>query len=129
MGEAEKLGQTGTSTPQHRIDVQLHDLLMKSPKSPPVPSGMGDHSPKSDAAGGLTLPEPVYPQNPLPEGVDYTEKQYHKINTMRAFKCWALPFVKSRFHSLRTAADHCLPLSPSSSATSIATTAGLTTTT
>jgi MoaA/NifB/PqqE/SkfB family radical SAM enzyme len=96
MAEVENLERTaGASTPV-RVDVQLHDLLMKpgsgAMTSPPL-------QPKSSTPEqqGLTLPEPVYPQSPLPEGVDYTEKQYHKINTNRGFKCWAVPFVKSRF--------------------------------
>ena len=95
MAEVENLERTtGASTPV-RVDVQLHDLLMK-PGTETAPPPL-QPKPSPAEAPGLTLPEPVYPQNPLPEGVDYTEKQYHKINTMRALKCWALPFVKSRF--------------------------------
>ena len=95
MAEVENLERTtGASTPV-RVDVQLHDLLMK-PGTETAPPPL-QPKPSPAEAPGLTLPEPVYPQNPLPEGVDYTEKQYHKINTMRGLKCWALPFVKSRF--------------------------------
>ncbi len=98
MAEVEKLERTPGASIPVRVDVQLHDLLMK-PKTGQVAPPSLQPKPSQPASQGLTLPEPVFPQNPLPEGVDYTEKQYHKINTMRAFKCWALPFVKSRLHS------------------------------
>ena len=99
MADVEKVERTGTSAVPFRVDVQLHDLLMKPDTKPTAPPALKPPSPQSSASEVLTLPEPVYPQSPLPEGQDLPEKQYHKINTMRAFKCWALPFVKSRFHS------------------------------
>src|SRR5579884_1552444 len=96
MAEVEKLERTvGASIPV-RVDVQLHDLLMKPGTRPAAPPPLQPSLPESGSQG-LTLPEPVFPQHPLPEGVDYSEKEYHRINTRRAFKCWALPFVKSRF--------------------------------
>lgn len=74
------------STP-FRLDVPLHDLLMKG-----KPRGI-----TPGESGGEKLPDPVYPQRPA--GPDYTDKEYNKINAIRGLKGWALPYVKSRWHS------------------------------
>ena len=84
--------QTGCGNSQPvRLDVNVHDLLMKPASRPLAPPAL---QAKTELQ---TLPDPVFPQCPLPEGVDMTEKEWHKLGTKRAFMCWALPFVKSRF--------------------------------
>ena len=84
------------AAPTYRLDVHLHELLMKQPEQPrllPPPPG-----------GELqTLPEPVFPQYPelmtardedfLPVNGRRTYKAKH---ILRAAKGWAFPFFRSR---------------------------------
>lgn len=78
------------SAQQYRIDQELHDLLMKSAVKPAVTPPV-----KKDDA--LTLPEPVYPQRK--PGPDYTDREFNKLNAIRGWKGWAVPYFKSRWHS------------------------------
>ena len=95
MPELQTPGAT-TSAPTYRLDVQLHELLMKPPEQPrllPPPPG-----------GKLqTLPEPVFPQHPAlmtaPDEVYFPVKgrrKYRAKHIYRAMKGWAFPFVRSR---------------------------------
>lgn len=83
-----KAGQNGSDQHQFRIDVPLHQLLMNGPKPKDQP-GVGVEI--------LTLPEPVYPQRQ--PGPDYTDREYNKLNAIRGWKGWAVPYFKSRWHS------------------------------
>jgi MoaA/NifB/PqqE/SkfB family radical SAM enzyme len=77
-----------SSKPPFRVDVELHDLLMK-PAQNPVAVLM----PSVPAAEPLKFPEPVYPQRAYER--EMTEKEYHRLNTKRAFMSWGWPFAKS----------------------------------
>ena len=69
MAEVQNLERTAGASSPVRVDVQLHDLLMKPGTGAAPPPLRPITSPEKPAQ---TLPEPVYPQNPLPEGVDYS---------------------------------------------------------
>ncbi len=81
--------------PPFRLDVQLHELLMKPsvrPTPPPLPTG-APHA----------LPVPPFPSRPhLQAGndEDYAPKgerrKYSPAQIMHAMKGWAFPYVKSR---------------------------------
>jgi len=82
---------TATEHPTFRVDVALHDLLVKQqPKSLLPRKGQP-----------LTLPEPDYPQHPellsrpdpetIPDKRSWTAAQIH-----RAMKGWMFPYVRSR---------------------------------
>lgn len=75
--------------PVFRVDVRLHELLMKPEAKLPLPPAL---QPKREAR---TLPVPPYPRRTYER--DLTERQYHRLNTKRAFQCWGLPFAKSLF--------------------------------
>lgn len=85
--------------PQFRLDVQLHDLLVKSPAPRPV------LLPKGDVV--QQLPEPVFPQHPelLTEDDDYEEnvqkskadrRHWGAGHVYRAMRGWLFPYIKSR---------------------------------
>jgi MoaA/NifB/PqqE/SkfB family radical SAM enzyme len=88
---------TTTSAPTYRLDVHLHELLMKPPEQPrllpPPPSGQLQ-----------TLPKPVFPQHP--ELMAARDEDYFPVNggrrthkakhIYRAAKGWAFPFFRSR---------------------------------
>ena len=93
MPELEKPETTNQPAQPFRMDVQIHDLLMKPAAPPPV------HPSLRPADGNLmTLPDPVYPQGKYGEGETMTEREYHRVNAIRAFKGWGLRFFKSLFH-------------------------------
>jgi MoaA/NifB/PqqE/SkfB family radical SAM enzyme len=71
-----------------RVDVQLHDLLMKPSERP---AAMPAAVPAEREV--LSLPAPVYPQ--ITREGEMTESEYHRLNTKRAFACWGWPFAKS----------------------------------
>jgi MoaA/NifB/PqqE/SkfB family radical SAM enzyme len=81
--------------PQYKLDVQLHELLMKPaarPVPPPPPGGVLQ-----------TLPVPPFPSRPkLQEGSDedYVPKdgrrKYGPAQIAHAMRGWALPYLKSR---------------------------------
>lgn len=70
-----------------RIDVQLHDILMKSA---PIKEPQSHN-------GGLGLPEPIYPQ--VTREADMEKSDYHKLNALRVLKGWGIPYAKSRWFS------------------------------
>src|SRR5262249_24591739 len=82
-----------SAQPQHafRIDVQVHDLLVRNrPKSlVPVKGEL------------LTLPEPVYPQQPelqdVPDIAEIPEKRAWTAPLIyRAMRGWLFPYIRSR---------------------------------
>ncbi len=85
--------------PSYRLDVQLHDLLMKPPETPrllPAPPNGKEQK----------LPTPVFPQHPelmTARDEDYFPKKTHNghrthsaKHIYRAAKGWAFPFFRSR---------------------------------
>ncbi len=69
----------GSSADRFRIDVPLHEVLMR-------PEEQATRlEPK-----GLTLPEPPFPQRP--NGVE----DYRRFNVRRGFGAWAMPYLRSR---------------------------------
>ena len=82
---------TAPANPRFRVDVQLHDLLVKSQPKSLVP--------KPDAP--QALPEPVYPQHP--ELVDVADpevfpdkRQWTAPLVYRAMRGWLFPYIGSR---------------------------------
>jgi len=84
--------------PAFRLDVQLHDLLTKSPAPRPV------LLPKSD---GDKFPEPVFPQHPalMAQDDNYEEnlarakagkRKWTAPLVYRAMNGWLFPYMKSR---------------------------------
>jgi radical SAM protein with 4Fe4S-binding SPASM domain len=73
-----------------RVDVQLHDLLMKSGSTEKLSPAL---QPKTET---LSLPTPPFPQRTYER--DMTEREYHNLNTKRAFVSWAWPFAKSLYY-------------------------------
>jgi len=84
------------AAPTHRLDVELHELLMKPPEQPrllpPPPDGKLQ-----------TLPEPVFPQHP--ELMNAADEDYFPANgrrtwstkhIYRAMRGWAVPWIRSR---------------------------------
>ena len=45
----------------------------------------------------LALPEPEFPQRQ--PGPDYTNKEFDRLNLVRGWKGWGVPYFKSRWHS------------------------------
>ena len=96
MPEVEVLKE---APPSHRLDVQLHELLMKPPETPrllpPPPDGKEQK-----------LPTPVFPQHPelmMARDEDYYPKKTvngHRTHNWkhiyRAARGWAFPFFRSR---------------------------------
>ena len=79
------------TAPKFRIDVDIHNLLMKSAPGPvlvPAPKGM-------------TLPEPVFPQypeklaNPGPE-VPPQKREWTWPLAYRSMRGWLFPYIRSR---------------------------------
>jgi MoaA/NifB/PqqE/SkfB family radical SAM enzyme len=89
--------------PSHRLDVPLHDLLMKPAARSAIPILAGPPQ---------TLPEPVFPQKPelmaAPDEEFFPregKKRYKPEHIYRAMKGWAFPYFRSRllpgdFHPL-----------------------------
>src|SRR5215813_8970624 len=96
MPEVEERSPISEPAPTYRLDVQLHDLLMKPPKQPRL------LPPPKD--GKLqTLPEAVFPQ--YPELLDMPDEAFFPVNgrrkhkakhVYRALRGWAFPFIRSR---------------------------------
>ena len=84
------------AAPTYRLDVQLHELLMKPPEQPRL------LPPPKD--GKLqTLPEPVFPQHPeLMDAPDEDffpkngKRKWSSMHIYRAMRGWAFPFIRSR---------------------------------
>jgi sulfatase maturation enzyme AslB (radical SAM superfamily) len=85
-----------TAAPTYRLDVQLHELLMKQPEAPrllpPPPDGKLQE-----------LPTPVFPQHP--ELMEARDEDYFPKNgkrswstkhIYRAMRGWAFPWIRSR---------------------------------
>ena len=80
-----------SSAPRFRIDVAIHDVLMRSNPLPPTPP----------QRIGATLPQPIFPQYPeklkdpgpetVPERRIWSRK--HIYRTMRG---WLFPYIRSR---------------------------------
>ncbi len=84
-----------TSAPAYRLDVQLHELLMKPVERSLVPPPLGGVA--------QTLPQPVFPQ--YPELIDAPDEDFFPVSgkrkhkakhVYRAMKGWAFPFLRSR---------------------------------
>jgi MoaA/NifB/PqqE/SkfB family radical SAM enzyme len=87
MAERETTQQTSTETvAAHRIDVKLHDILME-PQAKEAPTLK---------PGGLTLPEPVYPQRTYSDETDPTLTEYQRMNALRTWNSWGKPYFASR---------------------------------
>ena len=107
VAEPHQPGPDTEAAPSFRLDVQLHELLMKpaaQPAAPPPPVGEPQQ-----------LPEPVFPCRPeLQKGEDEDYlgqdddcRHWTMPQVMHALHGWALPFIKSRvlpgdFHPIIT---------------------------
>ncbi len=87
---------SSSSTPTFRLDVQLHDLLMKPPDARTLLPAPKDGIEQ-------TLPEPVFPQYPelltAPDEDFFPTNGKRKYNNKiiyRAMRGWAFPFIRSR---------------------------------
>jgi sulfatase maturation enzyme AslB (radical SAM superfamily) len=92
----EVMGSKSSSTPTYRLDVQLHELLMKPPDSRSLLPAPKDGSEQ-------TLPTPVFPQHPellsAPDEAFFPvngKRKYKGKYIYRAMKGWAFPFFRSR---------------------------------
>jgi MoaA/NifB/PqqE/SkfB family radical SAM enzyme len=92
MPELEKQQTSDRSAQPFRMDVQIHDLLMK-PAAAQVHPAL-----KAQGLEPLTLPEPIFPQSSFPEGGAMPERAYQRLNAIRGLRGWALPYFKSLFH-------------------------------
>ena len=107
--------RTTKSVSPFRIDPTLHQILYKpqSRSAVEVPVELE------------ALPEPPYPNHPDPQPM--TKKAYHHLNAWRTWKSLGAPYFKSLRHKGELGLSS--PISSlSGNATSIATTAGPTTT-
>ena len=85
-----------TAAPTYRLDVQLHELLMKQPEAPRLLPAPKD--------GKLQeLPTPVFPQYPeLMHGGTKTtspkkrQRSWSTKHIIRAMRGWAAPWIRSR---------------------------------
>ena len=103
MPEQKELNVFTVDPPAHRLDVPLHDLLMKPAERSLVPPSRG---------APQTLPEPVFPQKP--ELMNAPDEDFFPRNGVRHYKAehiyrslkgWAFPYFRSRllpgeFHPL-----------------------------
>jgi MoaA/NifB/PqqE/SkfB family radical SAM enzyme len=102
MTELQQHQETGGSTAAFRVDVQLHELLMK-PASRPVL-----RPPDKPTTQPQTLPEPVFPQHPELLVDDGSDEALHEAVVrsgrrhwtapfvLRALRGWMFPYMKSR---------------------------------
>ena len=88
--------QALSSAPTFRLDVQLHDLLMKPPDARTLLPAPKDGKEQ-------TLPEPVFPQYPelmaAPDEDFFPSTASASVNSKhiyRAMRGWAFPFIRSR---------------------------------
>jgi MoaA/NifB/PqqE/SkfB family radical SAM enzyme len=94
MPELEEKPQTSDRPAQpFRMDVQIHDLIMKPAGPRPVHPAL--QQPTHEL---MTLPEPVFPQGHYAEGEAMPENAYQRLNTKRGLRGWAVPYFKSLFH-------------------------------
>jgi hypothetical protein len=94
MPEQKELNVFAIDPPSHRLDVPLHDLLMKPAERSSVPLPIG---------APQTLPEPVFPQKP--ELMNTPDEDFFPRNGVRHYKAehiyrsmkgWAFPYFRSR---------------------------------
>jgi len=83
--------RTPDSAPRFRVDVQLHDLLVKS-----APKNL---LPKPEQP--LTLPDPVFPQRPHLAGISDPEvfpdkRKWTAQQVYRDARGWLFPYIRSR---------------------------------
>ena len=73
----------------HRLNNSLHEQLHDpgNTRNPLKPSGTP-----------LTLPEPLYPQHPERLEKEMSQKEYYRLNRVRAWKAWGIPYLQSRWH-------------------------------
>ena len=92
-----QLPEGTTAAPTHRLDVQLHELLMKPPETPRLLPAPKD--------GKLQeLPAPVFPQHPeLMKAADEAyfpkdgqRRSWSTKHIVRAMRGWAVPWIRSR---------------------------------
>jgi uncharacterized Fe-S cluster-containing radical SAM superfamily protein len=95
MAEPKQQHVSADSTPAFRLDVQLHELLMRPADKPSMPV--------ASAGEPQHLPEPVFPSRPeLQKGddADYLpddgKRRWTVPQVMHALHGWALPYAKSR---------------------------------
>ena len=83
---------TAQANPRFRVDVQLHDLLVKNqPKNLLLPA----------PAEPQALPDPVYPQHPelqnIPDPTVFPDKREWTVPLVyRAMRGWLFPYIRSR---------------------------------
>ena len=94
MPEAQPM-HTPEASPAHKLDVQLHELLMKPTARPAAPL--------PPVGTPQTLPMPPFPSRPeLQQGSDEDyipkdrKRKYGPRQIMHAMRGLALPYVKSR---------------------------------
>ena len=85
--------ESNESSPAFRLDVPLHSLLMQPGSRTAVPPAVNPEP----------LPEPVFPQYPELLGDDGLgpplpppKRHYSAEHIARAFRGWAVPWLKSR---------------------------------
>lgn len=88
MPQEQRVEQNGSASTPYRLDVELNELLNPPPKTLKLVELTNEAE---------SLPEPVYPQRPQ-GNCDGSDVAYHRLNTVRAFKTWAAPYVKSRWY-------------------------------
>src|SRR6266404_4955449 len=93
MPELEKPQTSDRPAQPFRMDVQIHDLLMKPAAHAQVHPAL-----QPPTVQPLTLPEPVYPRGKLGEGEAMSLKAYQRHNALRSWRGWGVPYFKSLFH-------------------------------
>ena len=87
MDQHSQIPENAGSSAAFRLKADLQDKLLKP----------ADRSPLPAAPEALTLPEPEYPRRK--PGPDYTKRQFDRLNLVRGWKGWGVPYFKSRYHS------------------------------
>lgn len=77
------------TTDLFRIDPELNSELM-APKRRSALRYRGEP---------MLLPEPVFPQRPEARTRRLTEGEYRKVNGLRAWRAWGVPYFQSRWYS------------------------------
>jgi hypothetical protein len=92
MPEEKEQNVFAVDPPAHRLDVPLHNLLMKPAEQPSVPPSRG---------APQTLPEPVFPRNPklmnAPDEDFFPKngvRHYKAEHIYRSMKGWAFPYFR-----------------------------------
>ena len=91
LSESQKPGAAEHPHPTFRVDVQLHDLLVKNHAKSLLPT----------PGQPLTLPDPVYPERPELQAVPDPETTPEKRTwgsqyVYRAMRGWLFPYIRSR---------------------------------